>query len=68
MLGFHRRTRSLIPVKDLGKYDKISTIEEELNAEEEEEEETKSCSPPDAKDASRSRQLMLVYLVFFAEA
>jgi hypothetical protein len=66
MLGFHRRTRSLIPVKDLGKYDKVSMEEEELYAEEEVE--LESCSALDAKDKSRSRQLMLVYLVFLAEA
>jgi hypothetical protein len=66
MLGFHRRTRSLIPVKDLGKYDKVQMKEEELY--EEDEEEMESYNAPDAKDASRSRQLMLVYLVFLAEA
>jgi hypothetical protein len=66
MLGFHRRTRSLIPVKDLGKYDKVQMNEEELY--EEDEEEMESYCAPDAKDASRSTQLMLVYLVFLAEA
>jgi len=66
MLGFHRRTRSLIPVKDLGKYDKVQQEEEdeELYAEEE----MDSYNAPEMTDRSRSRQLMLVYLVFFAEA
>jgi hypothetical protein len=68
MLGFHRRTRSLIPVKDLGKYDKIQMREEYYDEEEEDEEGVESYSAPDAKDTSRTRQLMLVYLVFLAEA
>ncbi|KAF1944157.1 MFS general substrate transporter [Clathrospora elynae] len=66
MLGFHRRTRSLIPVKDLGKYDKVSMVEEEELYEEEEEMEVHSA--PEVTDSSRSWQLMLVYLVFLAEA
>jgi hypothetical protein len=67
MLGFHRRTRSLIPVKDLGKYDKVAMIEEE---EEEQyvEEEMESPSAPDGADMSQRMQLILVYLVFAAEA
>lgn len=64
MLGFHRRTRSLIPVKELGKYDKVPTYEEELYAEEQEE----SYHGSEVEDRSRGRQLMLVYLVFLAEA
>jgi hypothetical protein len=63
MLGFHRRTRSLIPVKELGKYDKVP-VEEELYVEEE----LENYDAMDMKDKSRSRQLMLVYLVFLAEA
>jgi hypothetical protein len=63
MLGFHRRTRSLIPVKELGKYDKVP-VEEELYVEEE----LEFYDDMDVKDKSRSRQLMLVYLVFLAEA
>jgi hypothetical protein len=63
MLGFHRRTRSLIPVKELGKYDKVP-VEEELYVEEE----LECYDDMDIKDKSRSRQLMLVYLVFLAEA
>jgi hypothetical protein len=65
MLGFHRRTRSLIPVKELGKYDKVPVQEEEeLYVEEEME----SYDVVDGQDKSRSRQLMLVYFVFLAEA
>ena len=63
MLGFHRRTRSLIPVKELGKYDKVP-LQEELYAEEEME----RYDGMDGGNKSRSRQLMLVYLVFLAEA
>ena len=66
MLGFHRRTRSLIPVKDLVKYDKVSIMErEEL---EEEERFGTEGAESEAADRSRSTQLMLVYLVFLAEA
>ena len=63
MLGFHRRTRSLIPVKELGRYDKVP-VQEEVYAEEEEE----RYDGIDGGDKSRSSQLMLVYLVFLAEA
>lgn len=66
MLGFHRRTRSLIPVKDLGKYDKVAMVEEEEEEEEEFEQETESTL--DGSDMSQRGQLVLVYLVFFAEA
>lgn len=64
MLGFHRRTRSLIPVKELGKYDKVPLQEEDVYAEAEAE----SYDGTAGADKSRSRQLMLVYLVFLAEA
>lgn len=67
MLGFHRRTRSLIPVKDLGKYDIVSTIEEE-EEERDVEEETESQDVSDGEDRARRAQLMLVYFVFLAEA
>jgi hypothetical protein len=66
MLGFHRRTRSLIPVKDLGKYDKVAMVEEE--EERDGEEEMEMHSAPDGADKSRRSQLMLVYLIFLAEA
>jgi hypothetical protein len=66
MLGFHRRTRSLIPVKELGKYDKVPAqeLEEELYAEEE----ADNFDVASGQDKLRNRQLMLVYFVFLAEA
>jgi hypothetical protein len=66
MLGFHRRTRSLIPVKELGKYDKVAV--EEMDEELYVEEEADDYNAMDGHDKSVSRQLMLVYLVFLAEA
>ncbi|CAI6331570.1 unnamed protein product [Periconia digitata] len=72
MLGFHRRTRSLIPVKDLGKYDKVPLDEAESDAEsnagemEMEMDMGNASSRPDVK--ARQLQLYLVYLVFLAEA
>jgi hypothetical protein len=69
MLGFHRRTRSLIPVKDLGRYDKVAMVEEEEEEEERyAEEEREIHSAPDGTDRLRRTQLLLVYLVFAAEA
>jgi len=65
MLGFHRRTRSLIPVKDLAKYDKVSLNEEEEA--EMGEEEVESITPEDTIKG-RARQLTLVYVIFLAEA
>lgn len=67
MLGFHRRTRSLIPVKDLAKYDKVSMVEEddEFGFPEEE---MDVPNAPDVADKSRQRQLVLVFVIFFAEA
>ncbi|KAF2498808.1 MFS general substrate transporter [Lophium mytilinum] len=67
MLGFHRRTRSLIPVKDLGKYDKVELNEEDYDTEEEEMEEydvTIEAVPAKRKQ----RQLTLIYVIFLAEA
>ncbi|KAF1932051.1 MFS general substrate transporter [Didymella exigua CBS 183.55] len=70
MLGFHKRTRSLIPVKELAKYD-VVPVEEELygyGSESEEELEKQSTDATDSTTLTRQRQLLLVYLVFFAEA
>jgi hypothetical protein len=67
MLGFHRRTRSLIPVKELGRYDKVPMQEEELYVDEEEVEKER-YDVTDENNKSRGKQLMLVYLVFLAEA
>lgn len=70
MLGFHRRTRSLIPVKELAKYDVVPHEEEvygyESENEEEAEEQDTDVSAPTAQ--AQRRQLLLVYLIFFAEA
>ena len=70
MLGFHRRTRSLIPVKELAKYDVVPHEEEvygyESESEEEAEEQDTDASAPTAQ--AQRRQLLLVYLIFFAEA
>ena len=72
MLGFHKRTRSLIPVKELAKYDVVPVEEEmygnESESESEEELEKQNTDASDSTTHSRRRQLLLVYLVFFAEA
>lgn len=70
MLGFHKRTRSLIPVRELAKYD-VVPVEDEVygyGTESEEETEKHSADATDSTLATRRRQLLLVYLVFFAEA
>ena len=70
MLGFHKRTRSLIPVKELAKYD-VLPVEEELygyESESEEETERQSTDVTDLTSSKRGRQLLLVYVIFFAEA
>ena len=70
MLGFHRRTRSLIPVKELAKYD-VVPFEEEMylyDSDAEEETEKHNTDTPGLTIRSQRIQLLLVYLVFFAEA
>ncbi|KAF2729674.1 MFS general substrate transporter [Polyplosphaeria fusca] len=62
MLGFHRRTRSLIPVKDLAKYDKIALDEEEV------EEELQGVEELEPVVKADHKQLTLVYIIFLAEA
>ncbi|KAF2460011.1 major facilitator superfamily domain-containing protein, partial [Lineolata rhizophorae] len=63
MLGFHRRTRSLIPVTELSKYDeKVEPAVETYDDVDVEEE----CAVEPIR-ADR-RQLMLLYLIFLAEA
>lgn len=70
MLGFHKRTRSLIPVKELAKYDVVPVEEESYGyeSESEEEMEKQSTNATDSTTTSWRRQLLLVYLIFFAEA
>lgn len=63
-MGFHRRTRSLIPVKDLGKYDKVEMIEEEPGPDDEVDCEMGMETP--AK--THQKQLTLIYIIFLAEA
>jgi hypothetical protein len=73
MLGFHRRTRSLIPVKDLAKYD-VVPVEDKYDEEEENElfadDQDRALDDEAAEGANkaRQRQLLLVYIVVFAEA
>jgi hypothetical protein len=67
MLGFHRRTRSLIPVKDLARYDKVPLHDnEEEMIKQEEEVEIRVVSEGTAK--ARYVQLVLVYVIFLGEA
>lgn len=60
----------MIPVKDLAKYDKVPLAEEEEEQQygEAEMEEVDVHSMSAVEDKSRQRQLMLVNLVFLAEA
>ena len=73
MLGFHRRTRSLIPVKDLAKYD-VVPVEDKYEEEEENElfaddqDRALDDEPTKGANKARQRQLLLVYIVVFAEA
>lgn len=65
MFGFHRRTRSLIPVKDLGKYEKVSAIEnEEMMMEEEDDYDTETTE----STGTNHTQLTWIYVIFLAEA
>ncbi|KAH7123921.1 major facilitator superfamily domain-containing protein [Dendryphion nanum] len=66
MLGFHRRTRSLIPVGDLAKYDKVPT--QEVVYADEDELEFDTTAAPEGVIKERKTQLTLVYVVFLAEA
>jgi len=66
MLGFHRRTRSLIPVQDLAKYDKLPLYDEEDVNIGEEDFDMEVIPEPKAK--ARQTQLALVYAIFLAEA
>jgi hypothetical protein len=72
MLGFHRRTRSLIPVKDLAKYD-VVPAEDQYEEEEKElfaddQDQIVDDEATQGATKSRQRQLLLVYIVVFAEA
>ena len=52
----------------MGKYDKVAVVEEEEEKYAEAEAEMKDHIAPDGTDRSRRTQLILVYLVFTAEA
>ena len=59
----------MIPVKELAKYDVVPVEENyEYESESEEEPEKQSTDASDLTAHSRRRQLLLVYLVLFAEA
>ncbi|KKY26191.1 putative mfs multidrug [Diplodia seriata] len=64
MFGFHRRTRSLIPVKDLAKYEKVAGTEEQEFLTEEEEYDSEMTEPT----GTNHTQLTWIYVVFLAEA
>lgn len=55
----------MIPVKDLGKYDKVDLVDEELRLDEEE----LDCEMAlEAPAETHQRQLTLIYIIFLAEA
>ncbi len=61
MMGLHRRTRSLIPVKDLDKYEKKTEVVYQKSEEEE---------YPTIMDVPKvsQTQLTVIYILFLAEA
>lgn len=61
MIGLHRRTRSLIPVKDLDKYEKKTEV---VYQESEEEEYPTIVDIPKVSQ----KQLTVIYILFLAEA
>lgn len=64
MFGFHRRTRSLIPVKDLARYEKVAGTEEQEFLAEEDGFDSDTTEPA----GSNRTQLTWIYVVFLAEA
>lgn len=63
----------MIPVKDLAKYDKVSAFDDEYDEYEQEtqqevEQELEINHMPEGSDKSRQMQLVLVYIIFLAEA
>ncbi|KAF2013113.1 MFS general substrate transporter [Aaosphaeria arxii CBS 175.79] len=67
MLGFHRRTRSLIPVRDLARYDKVPMVDDEAELEVE-----SADGDTDTKNGqwlgNRKRQMVLIYAIYLAES
>jgi hypothetical protein len=68
MLGFHRRTRSLIPVKDLAKYDKLQMQDEDEMELQIQDSEGEFDIASKATSKRRHRQMTLIYVIFLAEA
>lgn len=68
MLGFHRRTRSLIPVGDLARYDKPEVKVEFEEVCDEEEDAGYDIEMSQVEEKQRQRRLMIVYVILFAEA
>ena len=62
MFGFHRRTLSLVPVKDLSKYDKLPQLDPELEAEDD------SLAGRGDLPSTGWKQLAMIYLTFIAQA
>ena len=62
MFGFHRRTLSLVPVKDLSKYDKLPQLDPELEAEDD------SLAGRGDLPSTGWKQLAIIYLTFIAQA
>lgn len=58
----------MIPVKDLAKYDKVSMVEEEEEEDLYDLDAIPTHEMPEVADRSQQRQILLVYLVFLAEA
>lgn len=66
MFGFHRRQRSLIPVKELSKYDvKYEKLDMDMGMEMEDDFEEVVLDEP---SKPKSKQLTLIYIIFLAEA
>jgi hypothetical protein len=63
MFGFHRRQRSLIPVRELSKYD---VKYEKVDMEEEEEDFEDILLEEPSKP--KSKQMTLIYIIYLAES
>lgn len=61
MFGFHRRGRSLIPVSDMDKMEKIAWVETK-------DEETLEVEEDELQTPRQKRNLSMIYMLFLAEA
>lgn len=69
MFGFHKRSRSLIPVSELEKSEKEMLLtEEEIYIEEEEQDTEIEAEEVDFQTPAQRRNLTMIYLLFLAEA